>query len=129
AKLLEDKLINQSFYINTTFEKQAENIFLFAESKKVYKLKRVLINLLTIEAKDLLTRDAFERYKKVYLGQFIYALNNLESKAYLYGKYYHMGSSLFDVVDLLKEIAYEDILHELSSIEKKYISVLINKKA
>jgi predicted Zn-dependent peptidase len=129
AKLLEDKLINQSFYINTTFEKQAENIVLFAETKKVQKLKRVLINLLTVDAVDLLTPEAFERYKKVYLGQLIFALNNLETKAYLYGKYYHMGSSLFDVVDLLKEIVYEDILLELSSIQKKYIAVLIHKKA
>jgi len=111
AKLLEDKLINQSFYINTTFEKNAESIVLFAESKKIQKLKRVIINLLTVDAIDLLTPEAFDRYKKVYLGQLIYALNSLETKAYLYGKYFHLGSSLFDVVDLLKEIVYEDILN------------------
>jgi len=76
-----------------------------------------------------LTPEAFDRYKKVYLGQFIYALNSLETKAYLYGKYFHLGSSLFDVVDLLKEITYEDVLNELSTIHKKYIAVLIHKKA
>ena len=129
AKLLEDKLINQSFYVNTTFEKKAENIIVFAETKRIYKLKKILIDILTVQALSLVTPEAFDRYKKVYLGQFIFALNNLETKAYLYGKYFHMGSSLFDVVDLLKEIEYEDVLQELKSIQRKYIAVLIHKKA
>ena len=43
ANLLEDKLINHSFYINTTFEKNAESIVLFAESKKIQKLKQILV--------------------------------------------------------------------------------------
>lgn len=129
AKFTEEKLINQSFFVSTTFEKNAENIIIYAESKKINKLKKSLINLLTLEAHDLLTIDAFERYKKVYLGQFIFALNNLETKAYLYGKYHHMGSSLYDVIDILKDITFEQMINELSGIHKKYISVLIYKKA
>lgn len=129
AELLEQKLINQSFYINTTFEKQAENIIIFAETKKIQKLKKTLIDILTVETLNLITPEAFKRYKKVYLGQFIFALNNLETKAYLYGKYFHMGSSLFEVVDILKEIQYDDILLYLQAIQKKYISVLVHKKA
>lgn len=129
AKLLEDQLINQSFFINTTFEKKAENVLIYAESKKVNKLKKKLLDVLTIEANDLIDEKAFERYKKVFLGQFIFALNNLETKAYLYGKYLHMGSSLYEVVDLLKEITYEQIIEDLKGIEKKYIAILIHKKA
>jgi predicted Zn-dependent peptidase len=128
-QLLSEKLINQSFYVHTNFEKDAENILIFAESKKIYKLKKVLIQLLTQDAKTYLNEVSFERYKKVYLGQFIYALNNLENKAYLYGKYFHMKSSLFDVVDILKEINYDDILNTLSAIESKSISTLLYKKA
>ena len=81
SKLLQDKLINQSFYVNVTYEKNAENIMIYAESKHIKKLKRVLIELLTETGKDVLTESAFLRYKKVYLGQFIYALNSLETKA------------------------------------------------
>ncbi|MCF7930044.1 MAG: insulinase family protein [Acholeplasmataceae bacterium] len=129
AELLEQKLINQSFSINTTFEKQAENIVIFAETKRIQKLKKILVEVLTVKALELVTKEAFDRYKKVYLGQFIFALNNLETKAYLYGKYFHMGSSLFEVVDILKEIDYDNILLEIQGIQKKYISVLIHKKA
>ena len=128
-KLLKEKLINQSFSIQTNFEKNAENILIFAETKKVYILKKILIHLFTEEAHFYLNEESFERYKKVYLGQVIYALNSLENKAYLYGKYYHMGSSLFDVVEILKLITYEDIVATLESIQPKAISTLIHKKA
>jgi predicted Zn-dependent peptidase len=127
--LLEEKLINQSFYIQASFERKAENIIIFAESKKVYKLKKRLIDFLINDAKDELSEKSFERYRKVYLGQFVYALNNLETKAYLYGKYFHLGSSLFEVVDILTELNYQDVLEALTFIEKKYVTTLIHKKA
>ena len=129
SKLLQDKLINQSFYVNVTYEKNAENIMIYAESKHIKKLKRVLIELLTETGKDVLTESAFLRYKKVYLGQFIYALNSLETKAYLYGKYHLMGSSLFEVVDLLQDVTYQDVMYSMNAIQKKYIATLIYKKA
>jgi predicted Zn-dependent peptidase len=128
-KLLEKKYINASFYVNTTFEKQAEYIMIYAESKKVNALKKTLVDYLTQDVFDDLNEDAFSRFKKVYLGQFVFALNSLETKAYLYGKYYHMGASLFDVVDILQSVTHEDVKQALSRIEKKYISTLIYKKA
>jgi predicted Zn-dependent peptidase len=127
--LLSNKLINQNYYIHVSFEKLAENIVIYAESKKVYKLKQILVNLLINDLDSHLTNESFERYKKVYLGQFIYALNHLETKAYLYGKYFHMNSSLFEVVEILKEINYQDIKNTIGSIQKKNMSILINKKA
>jgi len=87
------------------------------------------MKILIEDASELLTKEAFDRYKKVYLGQFIYALNNLETKAYLYGKYQHLGFSLYDIVELLKEITYEQLIEELKGIQKKNIATLIYKKA
>ncbi|TNF07350.1 MAG: insulinase family protein [Bacillota bacterium] len=127
-RLLAKKYINASFYVNTTFEKQAEYIMIYAESKKVYALKKMLIDYLVYDAIGDLDQIAFERYKKVYLGQFVFALNSLETKAYLYGKYYHMGSSLFEVVPILQSVTFEDVQKALKRIEKKYIATLIYKK-
>lgn len=127
--LLEKKYINASFYVNTTFEKQAEYVMIYAESKSVYALKRVLVNYLTSDVKNHLSEEAFNRFKKVYLGQFVFALNNLETKAYLYGKYFHMGSSLFEVVNILQTITYDDVITALARLDKKYMSTLIYKKA
>lgn len=128
-KLLEKKYINASFYVNTTFEKQAEYIMIYAESKKVNALKKELVDFLTQDTFEDLNEETFSRFKKVYLGQFVFALNSLETKAYLYGKYYHMGASLFDVVDILQSVTHEDVKHALSRIKKKYIATLIYKKS
>jgi predicted Zn-dependent peptidase len=126
--LLSKKYINASFYVNTTFEKKAEYIMIYAESKKVYALKKMLVDYLIHDAVSDLDQESFERYKKVYLGQFVFALNSLETKAYLYGKYYHMGSSLFEVVPTLQSVTFEDVQNALRRVEKKYIATLIYKK-
>ena len=127
--LLEEQLINHSFSIQTTFENKAESIMIYAETKKIKRLKQVLVNLLTKEGYDLITRESFDRYKKVYLGQFVFALNNLENKAYLYGKYHHMGSSLFEVIDLLSDMTFEEVKESFYEMKKPYMSILINQKA
>lgn len=127
--LLSEKLINQSFYVNTTFERKAENIVIFAESKKINKLKNILVNYLTKDAYDDLNEEDFIRHKRVYLGQFIFALNHLETKTYLYGKYIHLKSSLFDVIDMMNDVTYDDIKSALKRIQKRKMSILIYKKA
>lgn len=126
--LLKAQLINQSFYVNTTFEKKAENIVIYAESKKVSKLKKILVDYLTKDAYLDLNEEDFMRYKKVYLGQFIFALNNLETKTYLYGKYYHQKSSLFDVIEMMQAVTYGEMLKTLSQINKRSMSILIYKQ-
>jgi predicted Zn-dependent peptidase len=126
--LLQQQIINQSFYVNTTFENKAEHIMIYAESKKINKLKTILINYLTKDAYFDLNEENFERYKKVYLGQFIFALNSIETKTYLYNKYYHQKTSLFEVVDMMNNVTYEDMLDALKRIQKRSISTLILKK-
>ncbi|RJX23584.1 MAG: insulinase family protein [Acholeplasma sp.] len=128
-KLLSEKLINQSFSVNHNTEKHAENIIFYAESKKVYKLKRILLDYIFNQSSNDLVSEAFDRVQRAYLGQFVFALNNLEYKSYIYGKYYHMGVSLFDVVDLVKEVTLDDVKQTLSFISPKYMSILIYKKA
>ncbi len=127
-KLLAEKLINQSFYVQTTFEKKAENIVIFAESKRITKLKNILINYLTKDALEDLNEEDFIRYKKVYLGQFIFALNNLETKTYLYGKYYHQKTSLYDVIEMMQDVTYNQMIDTLKKINKRSMSVLMYKK-
>ena len=44
--------------------KKAENIVIYAESKKVYKLKKILVDYLIKDAKNDLNEEDFIRYKK-----------------------------------------------------------------
>jgi predicted Zn-dependent peptidase len=128
SELLEKELINHSFYVSTNVEHQAENIMIFGESKNVKDLQERLVNLLSNDMLDNLNEADFNRFKKVYLGQFVYALNSLDTKAYLYGRYFHLQTSLYDVVDLLKEINYQDVLNVSLEIKPNRISTLIYKK-
>ncbi len=127
--LMEQKLINQSFFMNVNHEKGASYIMLYAETKKVRKLKKTLIDLLVNEGESYLDEAEFKRVKKVFVGNFIYELNNIEIKAYYYGKYYHQGLSLFDSMEHLANISYEDILDAYQRIKKNQIATLIYKKA
>ncbi len=99
------------------------------KAKKINKLKNILINYLTKDAYNDLNEEDFIRYKRVYLGQFIFALNHLETKTYLYGKYMHLKSSLFDVIDMMNEVTYDEMLIALKRIQKRKMSILIYKKA
>lgn len=128
-ELFEEKLINHNFFFNINFEKGAENIIIYGESKRVKRLKVKLILMLTQDLESILSETVFDRFKKSYLGQFIYTLNSIETKAYYYGKYIHAGSSLFEVIDMLNTITYEDIKAQSKRIHKRYIATLIHKKA
>jgi hypothetical protein len=108
-------------------KKKAEHVMIYAESKKINKLKNILINYLTKDAYLDLNEENFKRYKKVYLGQFIFALNSIETKTYLYNKYYHQKTSLFEVVDMMNDVTYEDMILALKRIQKRSITTLILK--
>jgi predicted Zn-dependent peptidase len=127
--LFERQWINESFYVQTTFEHKAELITVFAETRRVAKLRDYLVDLFKKEAEHLTDERTFERHKKSYIGQFVYALNHLETKAHLYGKYAQMGISLFDVVPLLKRLTYADLLEAFTAIKNGNMSILIYKKA
>lgn len=127
--LIKRKLVNQNFYVATNFEEHAENIIIYGETDQIFALKKYLAAVLLHDGRQYLTEEAFDRYKKVYTGQFIYALNNIEHKAYLYGKYYHMGANLFDVVTILQHLTLDDIVQSYEELNDTNMTTLIYKKA
>lgn len=127
--LNQEKLINLSFSVNQNFLKKAENIIIYAESKKIFRLKKTLIDFLSKDLSHEIYEDAFIRYKKMYLGQMIFAMNQIEGKVYYYGKYFHAGSTMFDMIDTLHEITIEDVINQVKRIKRRYIASLIYQKA
>ena len=121
-------LINQNFYVAPIFEDKCEHLLIYAESKKPYALKRILIDAL-MDGNDDVNEENFERFKKASLGQHVFALNSLEYKAHLYGKYMHQKANLFEAIDIMKALTFDDILRAKAMIKKNRISTLIYKKA
>ncbi len=126
--LMREGLINQNYYYAPIFEEHAESLLLYAETKKPFLLKRIIIDAL-VNGSDDINEENFERFKKVSLGQHVFALNSIEFKAHLYGKYIHQKANLFEAIDTMRELTFEDILEAKAHIKKNRISTLIYKKA
>ncbi len=125
--LMREGLINQNYYYTPVFEEKAEHLLLYAESKKPFKLKKRIIEAL-IEDNEDINLENFERFKKVSLGQHVFALNSLEYKAHLYGKYIHQKANLFEAIDMMRELSFEDVMNAKAQIKKNRIATLIYKK-
>lgn len=126
--LIRQGLINQNYYYAPIFEHKAEHLLLFAESKKPFLLKRIIVDVL-VNGSDDVNPENFERFKKASLGQHVFALNNIEYKAHLYGKYIHQKANLFEAIDIMRSLTFEDILAAKALIKKSRIATLIYKKA
>ncbi len=128
ATLMRKGLINQNYYHTPVFEDHAEHLLIYAESKKPFALKKHMIDALINGTEDI-NIENFNRFKKVSLGQHVFALNGIEFKAHLYGKYIHQKSNLFEAIDVMRTLTFEDVLYAKSLIKKSRISTLIYKKA
>ncbi len=127
-RLLSEHKINKNFYMSQTFEGHFGHFVVFADSKDPIELKDYLIKQFEEVKEDSLTKEAFERYLKVYIGQFVFALNQNDHKAYMYGKYIHKGTHLFDVIDTIASIKFEDILKAYDVFIHASFAYVIYKK-
>ena len=107
--LLDQHLINRNFYTQSTFGKQFGHFMIFGDSKSPKILKDKLLESFHSDIDDLFNEIDFKRYLKTYVGHLIFALNQVEHKAYLYTRYYHKGVYLYDLIDLIQSITYEDL--------------------
>ncbi len=124
--LINDGLINDSFGIDITFEETYGYFLVGSETyfpKELHTtLKEIFQNLegLKINIED------FKRTKKQIIGGFIQALNSLEYIANQFTKYYYVGSSLFNILDIADSITIDDINKAKSYFEKEaaYSSII-----
>ena len=107
--LINKGLINDSFGIDITFEESYGFFLIGSETYSPVELKTTLkeifLNLETFEIKE----TEFNRTKKQIIGSFIQALNSLEYIANQFTKYYYIGSSLFNILDVADSITINDL--------------------
>jgi predicted Zn-dependent peptidase len=108
-ELLSNELINDSFGLDITLEKTYGFILIGSETYKPKelesKLKDILLNLDKVSLKE----EDFLRAKKQIVGGFIHALNSIEYIANQFTKYYYLGASLFDILEIADGITLKDI--------------------
>lgn len=126
--LLDQHLINRNFYTQSTFGKQFGHFMIFGDTKSPEALKSFMTKRFHSDMDKLFNENDFNRYLKTYMGHLIFALNQVEHKAYLYARYFHKGVYLYDLIDIIQSITYDD----LRAYHQKFIhlphSTVIYKK-
>ena len=121
-ELLENQLINDSFGMDITLSDSYSYFLIGSETNKkealAKELRKILQNMKTLEITD----ELFLKTKKQTIGGFIQALNSLEYIANNFVKYYYQGTSLFDILEISKNITKDDLydIMELFKDETRY---------
>jgi len=108
-ELLSNELINDSFGLDITLEKTYGFFLIGSETYKPKELETKLKYILLNMEKEVIKEEDFLRTKKQIVGSFIHALNSIEYIANQFTKYYYLGASLFDILEIADSITMNDI--------------------
>lgn len=108
-ELLENELINDSFGLDITLEKSYGFFLIGSETYKPKVLEKQLKAIFLNLENEILKEEDFFRIKKQIVGGFIHALNSIEYIANQFTKYYYLGASLFDILEIADSITLKDI--------------------
>lgn len=117
--LLRKELINDSFGLDITLEKTYGFFLIGSETYKPKELDTELKNILLNLQDDKVKEEDFLRTKKQIVGGFIHALNSIEYIANQFTKYYYLGASLFDILEIADSITLNDIENTKSAFSNK----------
>ncbi|MFC4404518.1 EF-P 5-aminopentanol modification-associated protein YfmH [Gracilibacillus xinjiangensis] len=114
-KLYEEGLIDQSFSSETHLEKDFGFSIIGGNTSEPEKLAQsIKAELLDLNDQKL-DQHTFERIKRKKLGHLLRALNSLEFIANQYTHYQLLGIDLFESIQWLEALSYEDLQKFLSS--------------
>ncbi len=118
-KLIENQLINDSFGMDITLEGSYGYILLGSNSNYPEELYSALKSILFSLPDTPINKTHFERTKKQIIGGFINALNSLEYIANQFTKYHLLDTSLFNIIQIAKDITLDDIENAKQTLQNK----------
>lgn len=109
-KLISDGIINEPFDMQINMEDQTMVFVMDVTTEDTHKLKELVLETFFKNAEASLNHEAFELLKRAYLGSYLMAVDDIENRLYLYGKYYMNHMSFEDAVDILKNFELNDVI-------------------
>ncbi|WP_085992358.1 EF-P 5-aminopentanol modification-associated protein YfmH [Oceanobacillus senegalensis] len=100
-ELYQDKLIDSSFYFETTLDKNFGYSFIGSNTENPEKFAEKVKSLLLSTKDQTLSEEDFERMKKKKIGRLLRSMNSLEFMA---NKYIHYHTSDIDLFDIIPNI-------------------------
>ncbi|CDR30837.1 coenzyme PQQ biosynthesis protein PqqF [Acholeplasma oculi] len=117
--------IVDGFDFQITMEDQTLVFIMDAESENPSELNEFVQKTLLKDAMKYLDQTAFDVLKKAYIGNYIMALDDIETRIYLYGKYHLYNLSLEEAINSIYEITLQDVINLYHKIHEDMISILI----
>lgn len=111
--MYDKEMINGPFSVQYIGQKNYGHSLIAGESNQPKVLKEEIIKYLNEGCDDVLTEDNFQRVKKKFIGYHITDLNSVEFIANNFISYYFNDFILFDYIEILEEIEYEDLVKRL----------------
>lgn len=108
-ELLNDDLIDETFGYQFVLEPTYSFSIITSATNYPDQLKQLLIKQLKDNKGNLTDVEAFDLLKKQFIGEFISSLNSPEYIANQYAKLYFEGVSVFDMLNIVKNITLESV--------------------
>ena len=127
-KLYEQGLINASFDTDYTYQKDYAFATLEGESKDPKKVMETVMSELEIIRSEGLSKDDFERIKKVMWGRYIRSMNDVEDYATDFLRNVFLGIDYFNYDTVYRSVTFEDVCFRLDNlfVESKAALSVIN---
>lgn len=123
-KLYENGLINGEFGYEISNEPSFSHIIIGGESPEPEKVRDIVMDELSKLCENGIPKDAFERIKRVFFGDFIRSFNSPEAIAHSLLDNLLKGNNLFDYIKIHNSVTYEDCMAHMKKIFKEELSVL-----
>ncbi|XMB66568.1 pitrilysin family protein [Mycoplasmatota bacterium zrk1] len=125
-RLFKDKLINYTFSVLPYVEEKFSSVLIAGDSNDPEKLKDELLKCLEMDV----SKESFKNVKKKFYGSMLKLLNSPEGIANEFTAYKFNGIDLFDIVNVVENITFEDVIRLKSYFTKENIcSVILKTKA
>ena len=125
TNMYEQGLINESFNVGVFYCRGAFVCVIDGESKEPFLLKEKINSELNRLRTELPNREEFENIKKRVYGGFLYYFENVSSNATSMLNAEMLGVNVFDGVDIISKLTYEDILDALNKLDIDNCSISV----
>lgn len=125
TEMYKQGLINETFNVGVSYCRGVFLCVIDGESKEPFILKEKINSELKRLRTELPNREEFENIKKRTYGGFLYYFENVSSNAASMFNAEMLGISVFDSIDIVSELTYEDILEALNKFDIDNCSISV----
>ena len=117
-------LLGNNFSYDCSYEKEVFYIDISNTTEKITEYEEEILKILLQTDKSNFIEENFNRIKRAFLGEFIFGLNQVRTKAELYQSYRVDDFDLFKMVDLINEIVFPDVLEAFEEMKRSPYTIL-----